>query len=94
MSHVIATLCVASALLLDTLSYWRQIKKTIKAKHSNQVSTTAFVYKIGKALCALVGLGVYNNWVGFGMEVFMLVVYVVSLYIISLYKPRGWRLFK
>lgn len=94
MSHIIATLAVAIALILDTASYWRQIKKTIREKKSSQVSTTAFLYKIGKALCALVGLGIYNNWVGFGMEVFMCIVYVISLYIIAKYKPRGWSLWK
>lgn len=94
MIYNIATLCIAIALFLDTLSYWRQIKKTIKTKKSSQISTTSFLYKIAKALFALIGLGICTNWVGFTMECFMLLVYAVSLYIISLYKPRGWKLFK
>lgn len=92
MKSWIGPICVFLALLLDTWSYWKQIKKTIKAKHSNQVSTSAYLYKIGKALCALVGLGIYTNWVGFSMEIFMLVIYIVSLWIISAYKPKGWSL--
>jgi uncharacterized protein with PQ loop repeat len=94
MIYNIATLCIAIALFLDTLSYWRQIKKTIRTKKSSQISTTSFLYKIGKAAFALIGLGICTNWVGFTMECFMALVYIVSLYIISRYKPRGWKLFK
>jgi membrane protein YdbS with pleckstrin-like domain len=90
----LATLSVAVALFLDTASYWRQIKKTIKTKRSSQISTTAFLYKIGKAVCALLGLSIYKNWVGVGMELFMVLVYIVSLYVIARYKPRGWELWK
>lgn len=93
MMYHIATLAVGLALALDTWSYWKQVQKTIRVKHSNQVSTSSFLYKIGKALCALVGLGVYKNWVGFGMECFMLVVYIVTLWVIARHKPKGWRLF-
>lgn len=94
MKEWIGTFCVLLALFLDTGSYWKQIKKTVKYKHSNQVSTSAYLWKIAKALCAMVGLGVYCNWVGLGMEVFMLTVYVVSLIVIAKYKPSGWSLWK
>lgn len=94
MKYHLATLLVAVALWLDTASYVRQIKKTLKTKKSSQVSSTAFLYKIAKALCALVGLGIYLNWVGFVMELFMLLIYFVSLSIIMKYKPKGWSLFK
>lgn len=94
MKFHLATLFVAIALWLDTLSYWRQIKKSLKTKHTNQVSTTAFLYKIAKAVFAMLGLAIYKNFVGLGMEVFMLVVYVVSLSVIAHYKPKNWSLFK
>lgn len=94
MTYAIGIGLVALALILDTLSYWRQIHKTIKTKHSSQVSSMQYVYKIGKALAALVGLALYANWVGVIMEVFMLVIYIVSLVVVAHYKPRGWRLFK
>lgn len=90
----IATLCVAIALWLDCLSYWRQIKKTLKTRKSSQVSSTAFLYKITKAIAALVGLAIYKNFVGMGMEIFMLVIYIVSLCIIIKFKPKGWSLWK
>jgi uncharacterized protein with PQ loop repeat len=83
---------VAIALTLDTASYWRQIKKTIRTKKSSQVSSTSFVYKIAKAISAIIGLAIYKNFVGLSMEVFMLIVYIVSLYFIAKYKPKGWKL--
>lgn len=90
----IATLCVAIALWLDTLSYYRQIKKTIRTKKSSQVSSTAFLYKIGKVLFAMLGLAIYSNFVGLAMESFMLLVYVISLWVIIKYKPKGWKLWR
>jgi uncharacterized protein with PQ loop repeat len=92
--HDIAPVCVAAALFLDTASYWRQIRKTIRTKKSTQVSSTAFLYKIAKAVFAMAGLAIYSNFVGLGMEMFMLVVYVVSLIVIIKFKPRKWRLLK
>jgi len=91
MFYEFGTVCVAAALCLDTASYWRQIKKTIKTKHSSQISTTSFLYKIGKALCALLGLAIYKNFVGVGMEIFMLVIYCISLAIVIRYKPKKWK---
>jgi uncharacterized protein with PQ loop repeat len=93
MKYWIASALVGIALFLDTASYWRQIRKTLKTKKSSQVSTTAFLYKIAKACCAITGLAICSNFVGLGMEVFMSVVYIVSLIIIAKYKPKGWRLF-
>jgi uncharacterized protein with PQ loop repeat len=94
MLYNVATVCIVAALFLDTLSYYRQIRKTLRTKKSSQVSSTAFLYKIAKALFAIVGLLIYSNFVGLGMEVFMLLVYIVSLYIIAKYKPKGWKLLK
>jgi len=94
MKFEIATVCVSTALLLDTASYFRQIKKTIRTKKSSQVSAMAFVYKIAKAVLAMVGLMIYSNYVGMGMEIFMLAVYAVSLAVIVKYKPKGWSLWE
>lgn len=92
MRYQIATILVGVALWLDTLSYWRQIAKTIKTKKSSQVSSMAFIYKIAKAFCALIGLSIYRNFAGMGMEIFMLLVYIVSLMVIAHFKPKGWKL--
>jgi len=86
--------CVVLALTLDSFSYWKQISKTLRTKRSSQVSSSQFLYKIAKALCALAGLAIYSNWVGVGIEVFMIGVYAVSLYIVAKYKPKNWRLLK
>lgn len=94
MKFEFATVCVTAALFLDTASYFRQINKTVRTKKSSQVSAMSFVYKIAKALLAMIGLMIYSNYVGMSMEVFMLAVYAVSLAVIIKYKPKGWGLFK
>jgi hypothetical protein len=94
MAQYLGTTLVAGALFLDVLSYYQQIRKTRITKKSNQVSSSSFLYKIAKAFCALGGLALYSNWVGFAMECFMLVVYVVSLAVIAHHKPKGWSLFE
>jgi len=96
MNELIASIggaCVVLALFLDSMSYWKQIAKTLRTKKSTQVSSSQYLYKIGKALCALVGLAIYSNWVGVGIEVFMTLVYVASLIVVVKYKPKGWKLF-
>ena len=92
--YQIATLSVGIALFLDSMSYYKQIKKTLRTKKSSQVSSSSFLYKIAKALFAAVGLAIYNNRVGLGMEAFMLVIYIISLGVIAHFKPKGWSLWK
>ena len=94
MEFQFATLAVGVALWLDTASYYRQIKKTLRTRKSSQVSSTSFLYKIAKALFALIGLAIYKNFVGVGMELFMLIVYLISLGVIIRFKPRNWSLWK
>ena len=84
--------CVVLALLLDSVSYWKQIAKTLRSGKSTQVSSSQYLYKIGKAICATVGLALYANWVGVIIESFMLVVYFVSLMVVIKHKPKGWTL--
>lgn len=84
--------CVVLALVLDSVSYWKQIAKTIRTGKSTQVSSSQYLYKIGKAICATVGLALYANWVGVIIETFMLFVYIISLIVVIKYKPKGWTL--
>lgn len=91
--NTVGTACITLALVLDSLSYYKQIAKTLRTKRSKDVSSSAYLYKICKALLAAIGLGIFSNYVGLAMEFVMLVVYGVSLYVICLYKPKGWRLF-
>lgn len=88
----IGTVCVTLALLLDSASYYKQIAKTLRTKRSKDVSSSAYLYKICKAILASAGLLIFANYVGLAMELVLLVVYFISLYVICLYKPKGWRL--
>lgn len=94
MLETIGTVCVVFALTLDTASYWKQIAKCVRTKKSTQVSSSQYLYKMAKAIFAMIGLAVYFNWVGFGIEVIMFLVYLGSLLVVAHYKPKNWRLWK
>lgn len=94
MYKTIGTVCVIISLFLDTASYWRQVAKILKTKKSSQVSSTSYIYKIAKVCFSMIGLSIYFNWVGFTMEVFMMLVYISSLVVIIKYKPKNWSLWK
>ena len=94
MKYQLASVCVAVALFLDAASYWRQIRKIIRTKKSTQVSAMSFVFKIAKGVFAATALCIFLNFVGLGMEAFMVLVYGYSLYVVIKYKPRGWSLWK
>jgi len=85
--------CIAIALVLEFASYYKQIAKTLRTKKSTQVSSTAYLLKIAKYVFTLIGLALYSNWVGFGLEVGALIICCVALYIVARFKPKGWRLF-
>lgn len=85
--------CAATASILDIASYYRQIAKILRTKKSSQVSSTAYLFKIGKGIPAMIGLIIYANWMGLTMEFIMLMVYITSLVIIIRYKPKDWKLF-
>jgi uncharacterized protein with PQ loop repeat len=90
---IVGVSCIAIALILELLSYYKQIAKTLRTKHSSQVSSTAYVFKILKYIFTIIGLAVYANWVGLGLEAAALTICVVALSIIIRYKPKGWKLF-
>lgn len=86
-------ICVGLALVLELLSYWKQISKTLRERNSDHVSSSAYMLKIAKYIFTLVGLAIYSNWVGFGLELAALGICLVAFYLIVKYKPKGWRLF-
>lgn len=92
MIRVIGIACAAIALFFDFSSYWKQITKSIRSKHSSQVSSSSYLYKIAKISFNLVNLAIFSNWVGFGMESGALVICIAALAVIAHYKPRDWRL--
>lgn len=94
MIQSVGVACITIALVLELASYYKQIAKTLRTKRSTQVSSSAFVLKIAKYIFTLIGLAIYSNWVGFGIEVAALVMCSVALYIVMKYKPKNWSLFK
>ncbi len=94
MIHWIGIACATAALIFEFSSYWKQITKTIRAKHSNQVSSSAYLYKIAKITFNLINLAIFSNWVGVGMEVASLLICITALTVVAHFKPRGWRLIK
>jgi len=89
----IGVACVTIAVILELGSYYKQIAKTIYTKRSSHVSSSAFVYKIAKYIVTLIALGIYANWVAFGIEVAALTFCCWALYTIMRYKPKDWKLF-
>lgn len=92
MIRIIGIVCATIALFFEFSSYWKQITKTLRAKHSNQVSSSAYLYKIAKISFNMVNLAIFANWVGFGMEGAALIICVLALTVISHFKPKGWKL--
>jgi len=93
MLKLIGVACATIALFFEFSSYWKQITKTLRAKHSNQVSSSAYLYKIAKISFNLINLAIFANWVGFGMEAAALLICIMALTVIAHFKPRKWRLF-
>jgi uncharacterized oligopeptide transporter (OPT) family protein len=94
MLKIIGITCATGSILFDLLSYYKQIHKTLKTKHSSQVSSTSYMFKISHYLCSIVALILYSNWIGLTMESAAFVICLVAFSIIVHYKPRKWKLFK
>lgn len=90
--QILGIVCIILALFLELASYYKQIAKTLRTRRSGQVSSSAYMYKLAKYVVTLISLGIYSNWVGFGLEVAALIICTVAFIIIIKYKPRGWRL--
>jgi predicted Kef-type K+ transport protein len=93
MLRLIGIACASIALFFEFSSYYHQIKKTLKVRHSNQVSSSSYLFKIGKISFNLINLAIFANWVGFSMEAAALVICIAALSVIAHFKPKGWRLF-
>jgi len=89
---ILGTICVALAVLLELLSYYKQIAKTLRTKHSDDVSSSAYLYKLLKYVVTIVGLLIYANYVGMALELAAFLFCLISLCIIAKFKPKGWSL--
>jgi hypothetical protein len=92
MIKVIGICCASIALFFEFSSYWKQITKTLRSKHSNQVSSSAYLYKMAKIFFNLINLAIFANWVGFGMESAALIICMMALTVVAHFKPKGWKL--
>jgi len=90
----IGVICLTLSVLLEFISYYKQIAKTLCAKKSAQVSSSAFMYKLVKYIVTIIGLSIYANWAAVGIEVAALIACSMALYVICKAKPKKWRLFK
>lgn len=93
MLKLIGIVCATGSILFDLLSYYKQIRKTLKAKHSGQVSSSSYLMKLSHYGCSIAALVIFANWTGFTMEMSALCACLVCFSIIIKRKPKGWRLF-
>ena len=93
MLKLFGILCTIAAIVFDLGSYWKQIRKTLRTKHSAQVSSSSYLSKITHYLCSLTALTIYCNWAGFAMEFAAFIAFLICFYLVILYKPKGWKLF-
>jgi purine-nucleoside phosphorylase len=92
MLRLIGILCAVVAISFDFASYWKQIAKTLKQKHSNQVSSSSYLYKIAKIIFNIINLAIFSNFVGVSMEVAALFICISALMVIAHFKPKNWKL--
>jgi putative methionine-R-sulfoxide reductase with GAF domain len=90
--RLVGIVCATGSILFDLASYYRQIKKTLKTKHSGQVSSTAYILKLSHYLCSIVALVLFYNWVGFFMEMAALIACLFCFVIVVRCKPKNWKL--
>jgi len=70
MLKLIGIVCAIGSITFDLLSYYKQIAKTLKTKKSSQVSSTAYMMKLGHYTCSVIALMLFSNWAGLTMEMF------------------------
>lgn len=93
MIKLIGSALVFASVFFDLYSYWKQISKTLREKDSKDVSSSAYLMKIGHYICSTISLSIFANWVGFGMEFAAFLMCLVTLLLVAKYKPKGWKLF-
>lgn len=90
---IFGSFLVLVSVLLDLGSYWKQSAKTLRTKRSANVSSSAYMLKLGHYVCSIVSLTIFSNWVGLGMEFAAFLFCLVTFTLVIKYKPRGWKLF-
>lgn len=93
MLRLIGIICAVIAISFDFASYWKQIAKTLRQRHSNQVSSSSYLFKIAKIVFNIINLAIFSNFVGVSMEAAAFLICVAALSVICHFKPKGWHLF-
>lgn len=90
--HYIGVVFLTCAVILKLSSYYKQIQKTKKAKKSSQVSSSAFLCKMGEYIFSLIALVIYENYLGALIAVAGIAMCTWALRVIIKTKPKGWKL--
>ena len=85
------TISIIMSVAFETASYLQQIRKTVRSKHSNDVSAKSYAYKLLKYVFALIATYLTQNYVGFGLEVWAFGLCIVTYIIVRKNKVRHGR---
>ena len=92
--HSIGWVLVVISVYFEALSYYKQIKKTLREHDSEDVSSSAYMAKIIKYIFTIFALIIFANWIGLMFAIIALVLCIVTLYFIIKYKPKKWRWYR
>lgn len=83
-------LCVGLSALLESVAYYRQIRKTYKTHKSKDVSSSSYFAKIGKYVFGTAALIMSKNWIGLTLEMWAFLMCVITTVFIIKNKPDNW----
>ena len=89
MIYIIGIL-VGIGALLESYSYYAQIRKTLNCHQSKDVSSTSYLAKVLKYIFCIVALWLSQNWVGLGLEIWAFGLCITPTIIIIKNKPDNW----
>lgn len=85
-------LCVGVSAFLESMAYYRQIRKTYTSRRSTDVSSSSYFFKLGKYTFGTIALILSKNWVGLSMEAWAFIMCVITTTMVVKYKPDKWRM--
>jgi uncharacterized protein with PQ loop repeat len=91
--QIFGYILIGLSAIFEVLAYVKQIEKIRKTGKSRDISSTSYLYKGLKYLCATVSLIIFANWQGLTLEIIALIVFVVAFLEVIRHKPESWHLF-
>jgi uncharacterized protein with PQ loop repeat len=91
--QIVGYILIFVSAVLEVLAYLRQIEKIRKTRRSKDISSTSYLYKFMKYICAMISLFIFANWQGLTLEIIATIVFLVAFYEVIKNKPDGWHLF-